>query len=63
MADLAAGVGAAGAGAAAGPGNPRSLRINWTVKDTIGGTGGGNTPDVGGAVHDVKDTLGGIGLP
>ncbi|HTE04374.1 MAG TPA: hypothetical protein VK739_09585 [bacterium] len=56
-------MGAAGAGAAAGPGNPRSLRINWTVKDTIGGTGGGNTPDVGGAVHDVKDTLGGIGLP
>jgi len=32
------------------------------VKDTIG-SAGGNTPDVGGAVHDVKDTLGGIGLP
>jgi len=32
------------------------------VKDAIG-SAGGDTPDIGGAVHDVKDTLGGIGLP
>lgn len=33
------------------------------VKDTIGGSGGGNTPDVGGAVNDVKSALDKIGAP